>query len=247
LPQRPTKLISHNGAEAPVVQKNSLLAALPPDELGLVEKVAVRYRATLREVIFERDEPLDRVLFPLTAMGSIVTEMSDGTSIEAITVGREGMIGMPVFHGLTRNRSRTICQIGGDYAVISATNFREILKSAPTLTDLLHRYAQYSYEVLAQGMACNGSHLVEQRCARWLLTTARALDMTTFNLTQEFLSQMLAVRRPGVSLAVAALERRGLIKHSYGSLAIIDLNGLKKAACECYEAILKLEREIFSA
>jgi CRP-like cAMP-binding protein len=86
---------------------------------------------------------------------------------------------------------------------------------------------------------------VEQRCARWLLSTADAVGKTTFNLTQEFLSQMLAVRRPGVTVAVGALERQGLISHRYGAVTIDDLQGLKKASCECYGTIQENARELW--
>jgi CRP-like cAMP-binding protein len=99
---------------------------------------------------------------------------------------------------------------------------------------------------LSQYVACNSSHRVEQRCARWLLSTSDALGEKTFSLTQEFLSQMLAVRRPGVTVAIGALDRQGLITHRYGSITLIDRNGLRKASCECYGTIRGLQDELFS-
>ena len=102
---------------------------------------------------------------------------------------------------------------------------------------MLHRYAQLSGEVIAQTAACNSIHMIEQRCARWLLITADAVGRNNFSLTQEFLSQMLSVRRPGVTVAIGALERQGLIEHRYGRVSIVDAEGLKKVACECYAVI----------
>jgi Mn-dependent DtxR family transcriptional regulator len=89
-------------------------------------------------------------------------------------------------------------------------------------------------------------HLIEERCARWLLITADAVDRKDFSLTQEFLSQMLAVRRPGVTVAIGALERQGLIQHRYGRVSIVDAEGLKKVACECYQTINEKARELLA-
>jgi CRP-like cAMP-binding protein len=111
---------------------------------------------------------------------------------------------------------------------------------------MLHRYAQFSTEAMAQTAACNGIHLIEQRCARWLLLSADAVGRKDFSLTQEFLSQMLAVRRPGVTVAIGALERQGLIEHRYGRVSIVDTEGLKKVACECYNTIKEKTRELLA-
>jgi CRP-like cAMP-binding protein len=87
-------------------------------------------------------------------------------------------------------------------------------------------------------------HLIEQRCARWLLLSADAVGRTDFGLTHEFLSQMLAVRRPGVTVAIGGLERQGLIEHRYGKVSLRDVEGLKKVACECYHTIAEKSREL---
>jgi hypothetical protein len=163
-----------------------------------------------------------------------------------MSVGREGFVGLPLFHGIKTYRSRGMCQIEGDFFEMSAKAFLEVLANAPKLEAQLHIYSQFSNEVLTQSAACNSTHLVEQRCARWLLSTADAVGQTTFNLTQEFLSQMLAVRRPGVTVAVGALERQGLISHRYGAVTIDDVQGLKQASCECYSTIQENARELFA-
>jgi hypothetical protein len=90
-------------------------------------------------------------------------------------------------------------------------------------------------------------HMIEQRCARWLLSSSDAIGKRKFNLTQEFLSQMLAVRRPGVTVAMGGLERQGLISHRYGVIDIVDFEGLKKVACECYQTVRERRGELLSA
>jgi CRP-like cAMP-binding protein len=239
--------IAGDGAESPASPlSNQLLARLPENELALVVEKGEQISAALRDDFFEIRAPINKVYFPLTGMASLVTVLKDGTLLEGMTVGREGFVGLPLFHGIRTHRSMGMCQIEGDFFVMSADDFVEVIANAPKLEAQLHLYSQFASEVLTQSAACNGTHLVEQRCARWLLSTADAVGRTTFNLTQEFLSQMLAVRRPGVTVAVGALERQGLIAHRYGAVTILDIQGLKKASCECYTTIRNSSRELFA-
>jgi CRP-like cAMP-binding protein len=243
---RSSARIAGDGADAPVTQRNSLLGKLPESELDSLLEHGHRFPASLRDMFFEVGDPIDKVYFPLTGMCSLVTVLRDGTSLEAMTVGREGFVGLPLFHGVRTNRTKGMCQIEGEFYEIPASAFVKAMAKAPHLQALLHRYSQYSNEVLTQSAACNSTHHVEQRCARWLLTTSDGVNRKKFNLTQEFLSQMLAVRRAGVTVAIGALERQGLISHRYGAIDIQDIEGLRKAACECYETIRNTARELLS-
>ena len=233
-----------DGVNAPTAVQNDIIAKLPAHELAAFEVRAQTISSPLRDTLFELNEPFERVLFPLTGMGSLVTVLKDGTTLEAQTVGREGFMGLPLFHGITVARCKGITQVEGDFYQLSPKDFVSLLKVAPELNLLLHRYAQFSNEVVAQSAACNSMHLIEQRCARWLLLTADAVGRKDFSLTQEFLSQMLAVRRPGVTVAIGTLERQGLIEHRYGRVSISDVDGLKKVSCECYQTISDKAREL---
>lgn len=238
--------IAENGAgslASPL--SNLLLARLPENELALIVERGEQISAALRDEFFEIRAPIEKVWFPLTGMASLVTVLKDGTSLEGMAVGREGFVGLPLFHGIKTHRSMGMCQIEGDFFEMSADDFVEVIAKAPELQAQLHLYSQFASEVLTQSAACNGTHLVEQRCARWLLTTADAVGRTTFNLTQEFLSQMLAVRRPGVTVAVGALERQGLIAHRYGAVTILDIKELNNASCECYGTVKRNAQELF--
>lgn len=233
-----------DGVSAPSLAENKLVADLPVDEIAAFLQRAVKVSCTLREPIFEANEPFDRILFPITGMGSLVTVLKDGTSLEAMTVGREGFMGLPLFHGIEVARCKGMCQVEGEFYQMSPADFTSLVQAAPGFRARLHRYAQLCNEVIAQTAACNGIHLIEQRCARWLLITCDAVGRTNFNLTQEFLSQMLAVRRPGVTVAIGGLERLGLIEHRYGRVSIVDVEGLKRVACECYHTINEKTREL---
>jgi CRP-like cAMP-binding protein len=235
-----------DGTRGTTAIQNDIIDKLPANELAAFLERAEKISSPLREVLFEVNEPFERVLFPLTGMGSLVTVLKDGTTLEAMTVGREGFMGLPLFHGIPVARCKGICQVEGDFYQVAPNDFVSLVKIAPELRLQLHRYAQFSNEVVAQSAACNSMHLIEQRCARWLLLTADAVGRKDFSLTQEFLSQMLAVRRPGVTVAIGALERQGLIDHRYGKVSISDADGLKKVACECYQTITDKARELLA-
>lgn len=221
----------------PAILANGILARIPPAELQLVAERGEVSRATLREVFFEEGERLEQVLFPLSAMVSLVTLLEDGGMVEAMAVGREGFVGLTVLHEANLSGYKGICQIEGDVFRLPTESFEEIIQKAPELRRRLLRYSEYCQQTIAQWAACNSVHLIEQRCARWIMVTADSIGQSSFSLTQEFLSQMLSVRRPGVTVAVGGLQRRGLISHHYGKVTILDEPGLRKAACECYQRV----------
>lgn len=226
--------------------RNNLLAKLPSTELAALLELSTHIECNLRDVLVPNGAKIHNVYFPLTGVISLVTELKDGTFLESMTVGCEGFSGLPVFHGVDTARTMVMCQIEGTFLRLPTESFASLLKEAPQLGLLLHRYSQYAYDVVAQSAACNSMHLIEQRCARWLLVSSDAVGSLDFGLTHEFLSQMLAVRRPGVTVAIGELERRKLIAHRYGRITIIDKKGMEKAACECYRTVKDRERELLA-
>jgi CRP-like cAMP-binding protein len=235
-------------AQNPVVRaaKNTLLAKLPSSELAAVLEVSAQVDCDLRDVFYANGAKIKNVYFPLTGMISLVTELKDGTSLESMTVGCEGFAGLPIFHGVPTARTLAMCQIKGAFLRLSTESFTTLLTVAPQLALLLHRYSQFAHEAVAQSAACNSMHLIEQRCARWLLISSDAVDSLEFGLTHEFLSQMLAVRRPGVTVAIGELERAKLIATRYGKITILDKAGLERAACECYRTVTDRRRELLA-
>jgi CRP-like cAMP-binding protein len=226
-----------DGAGAASPGNNRILAGLPEAELNALLDNADVVEIPVRQELFQAGDRFETVHFPLTGMISLVVVLRDGPIIEAITVGREGFSGAPLLNDVNSSSYRGVCQIQGNFLVTKPEAFLEVVKSAPTLERRLRRYSQYASDVTGQNAACNSIHTIEQRCARWLLITADAIGATEFSLTQEFLSQMLAVRRPGVNVAMRAIARRELISHRYGKVTILDLVGLRLASCECYGTI----------
>jgi len=221
----------------PSLVRNRILSRLPRAELRLVAEKGEEFSASLREVFFEEGDRLDYVYFPLSGMASLVTPLEDGGMVEAMAVGRQGFVGLTVLHEANVSGYKGICQIEGEFLRLTSSSFKNIVDHAPELRRHLLRYSEFCQQTIAQWAACNSVHLIEQRCARWIMVTSDAIGETSFTLTQEFLSQMLAVRRPGVTVAVGALQRRGLISHRYGKVTVIDEAGLRKAACECYHKV----------
>ena len=226
--------------------RNRLLALLPEDELGAVLSVAEQVDVAAKQLICRRGDEMRFIHFPHDCVISLVTELQDGSSVEAMTVGCDGFAGMAVFHGVSASRLTSIGQISGTAHRIPSADFRRLLEECEALDRLIHRYSQFVFETVSQSAACNRMHVIEQRCARWLLMSEDRVGRNHFDLTQEFLAEMLGVRRPGVTVAMGALEKAGLISHGRGRIAVTDRPGLERAACECYAVIKERQTELLS-
>lgn len=215
-------------------EQNHLLRLLArsPDEPLLQQMETVMLEA--KHVVYGPDECIPYVYFPETAVCSVVKVMSDGRRVEVCTIGNEGTTGVPVFLGASSTRTQCFIQIAGTAKRLSAAAFRDAARDRGALHDILQPYAQYLFDQVAQAVACNRLHALEQRCARWLLMTHDRVGADQFALTQEFLSFMLGVHRPAVTIAEGALRHAGLIRYSRGKVRVLDRAGLEAAACECY-------------
>ena len=171
--------------------------------------------------------------------------MQDGVAIEIVAIGREGMVGLPIFLGGEQTPATAFCQIPGRALRIDAEAFRVAVAVNPVLNTLLLRYTQALLTHVSQSAACNRVHPIEERCARRLLSTHDNVDGESFDLKQEFLAEMLGVRRPRVSVAAGILQRAGLIRYSRGRVQVVDRAGLESAACECYGIIAREYARLF--
>lgn len=218
---------------------NRLLQALPSEEF---EKLGAHLEVldiVPRHSVFEPDQPSEYAYFPQAGVISIQRRMREGNAVEIDTIGREGMVGLEIFLGGEQTPSAAFCQVAGRAARVRAERFRQAVRDSAPLTNLLLRYTQVTLNQVAQSAACNRTHSIEERCARWLLMTHDRVDDDRFDLTQEFLAEMLGTRRAGVSLAASILQRGGFIRYSRGRVEIVDRAGLESAACECYAVIAR--------
>jgi CRP-like cAMP-binding protein len=197
--------------------------------------------------INECGEPISFFCFPLTAVASTVTCMSNGDVIEAVTIGNEGVVGISAILGGGSGTFRSFIQVPGEGCLISADVFLRVVHERPEVRGFLLKYANVLINVISQSAACNRLHNVIQRCARWLLTTADRARSDEFQLIQELLAEMVGCRRPTVSDTAATLQHAGLIQYRRGEVRILDRAGLETISCECYHAITKAYQQLYTS
>ncbi len=225
---------------------NTLLAALPEVEFDRLSRCLEVVDVQLRDGVYRPRQPISEVYFPLTAVFSMVAAADDRLTVEVGTVGYEGMVGLPLFLGASTSPNAAFCQIPGRAVRLGAADLHEFLGHDGALHRVLQRFTQTTMVQLAQNVACNMTHAIEQRAARWLLATGDRVGSDQFMLTHEFLGQMLGVRRPTTSATASKLQADGLIRYSRGKVGIVDRSGLTERACECYH-ILNAEFETFTS
>jgi CRP-like cAMP-binding protein len=196
------------------------------------------------DVMIEPGRAMRHVYFPIYGVISLMTPLVDGAPIETATVGNEGMVGVHAFlGGGPLGTTQAIGQVPGEMLTLGADAFRAEVEGGGKLRSLMLAYTQALFAQISQAVACNASHDIQQRTAKWLLETHdRAGGGDTFELTQEFLADMLGVTRPSVSVSARALQQAGLIRYRRGEITILDRKALEASSCECYEAVRK-ERE----
>ncbi|MDQ4121635.1 MAG: Crp/Fnr family transcriptional regulator [Acidobacteriota bacterium] len=218
-------------------RENQFLSLLPEPEYKQLLPELERVRMEIGNPVHEADEPIPYVYFPITCIISQVTELRDGFTVEAGVIGREGCSG--VDFALCRNTSPrpTHIQLAGDSLRMKADRFQAALDESSVFDKLMRRFTSAYLSQVAQVIACNSHHRVEERLARWMLMCHDRAEGNELRITQEFIAQMLGVHRPGVSIAIVALRDAGLISNQRGVIIIKDRAGLEEATCECYEEI----------
>ncbi len=217
---------------------NRLLAALPPDELDRLRPALETVPLAFKQELYRPGQPIGQVWFPYSGVMSLINEVPEGRAVEFATVGNEGFVGVAPLLGVESMPTRCLSQIPGAASRMEAGAFRAAQDANPAFRALLLRYTLALLNQIAQTAACNRAHPIEERCARWLLMTHdRVNGDKHFPLTQEFLAQMLGVRRASVSVAQAILHRAGLIRYTRGTMTVLDREGLEAASCPCYGVI----------
>jgi len=226
---------STDGQSTPL--RNGILSALPDGELRRLLPELTTVSLDSGQVIYEPDEPIDHVYFPVDAVISVISVLSDGSTVEVATVGNEGMAGVAAFLGATSAPHRSLSQVPGTAARLPAAVLRDVAHRNGALADRLRRYTQALLNQIAQTAACNRMHSIEARCARWLLMMHDRAQVDHFQLTQRFLAQMLGVRRATVTVAAGRFQQAGLIRYRRGKITVLDRAGLEGVTCECYAVV----------
>jgi CRP-like cAMP-binding protein len=217
---------------------NGLLALLDDATLQALAPRLERVELTHRMVLYDEAGPMTHAWFPaegvLSMLGSVQAAQ---TRIEVATIGPEGALAAPLLLGASTSIGVVFAQVPGRGWRMPAADFFEAVATLPAFSRVMHRYACALLLQIAQGTACNRAHDAEQRCARWLLQTHDRVRGASFDLTQDFLAEMLGERRATVNQAATALQQRGLIRYSRGRIEVTDRAGLEQAACRCYHFV----------
>ena len=247
MPSPTGQLHTHDGGTSPASavedspRPNRLLRALPANVIAQLEPHMERMEVPLLEVLAEPGTPYEHVFFPETGVISLVNRLADGSEVEVGTIGNEGVAGLNVILDSASIPSITLMEIPGEVVRVPVTTMVALTEEYPEVRRLLLRYAQAFMIQVAQTAACNRVHEIYGRCARWMcMSHDRMGGEAQFMLTQYVLSQMLGVRRAGVTVAAGQLQRAGFIRYSRGRITVLDRPGLEGAACECY-GIVKRE------
>ncbi len=217
--------------------RNHLLASLSADDFAALEPHFQIVEMIHESVLFKTGDPITRVYFPYSGIISLVADLAGGEMIEVAMVGRDGAVGgMSQFIGnLAANTG--IIQLPGVACCISPASLAEGWERSARLRAVLVRNEQFAFVQAQQSAACNASHSVEARMARWILRVRDLSGADSFPLTQEFLAQMIGSRRTSVSLTANALQEAGLIRYRRGHMEITNVEGLEGFACECYATV----------
>jgi CRP-like cAMP-binding protein len=215
---------------------NRLLAALPPDTLALLDRDLRQVSLQQGAVLLEPGDQVEDIYFPQTGLISVLVVVGgNGGAIETATVGREGAVGLHGGLGGRRSFTRATTQIGGRFSTIRAGRFEHIANGSAPVRDLILRYTEVLLAEAQQIAACNAMHEAKARLCRWLLQCADRTGRDELSLTQEYLAQMLGVRRTTVTLLAQSLQVRGLITYRRGRIMLRDRKGIEACACECYD------------
>ncbi len=227
----------------PTALKNLFLECLPESERLLIVSAGETIVQRSGDLVYEVGGSFPAIYFPLDAVISVTTELADGRIVESVTIGREGMAGLPYFLGARNSHQHVIAQVPGSSWRVPSAAFARLLDRLPTFRARLGPFTDVVMASMSQSSACLAMHPVAERCARWLLMTADRTGDNAFRLTQEFLAAMLGSHRPTVSLAAGMLQQKGLIRYHRGNVEITNRAGLEAESCECYRTVTDLFEE----
>ena len=216
---------------------NMLLDTLPAKTFAAIEPHLKTVELVHGEVLGEAGDSITRVYFPHSGVISLVVELSVGDMIETAMVGRDGALNISSALDGKVSLNKAIVQLAGAASTIDVDQLRKIVREFDAFRSLLIRHEQVLFAQSQQSAACNASHSVEARMCRWLLRMRDLAAAADLMLTQEFLAQMLGVRRPSVSLVANTLQKAGLIKYRRGNIRLLDVAGLNDGSCECYGTV----------
>jgi CRP-like cAMP-binding protein len=223
----------------PHPRQNHLLAALSPEVQGRLFDHLELAELPLRALMYEAGRPMRHVYFPTDSIISMQYLMENGASTAISVVGNEGLLGITLYMGGESTPSRSLVQSGGHAYRLPRPRVKEEFNRHGELLLLMLRYTQALITQVAQTAVCNRHHTIHQQLCRWLLLSMDRLSHNRLSMTQEFIANMLGVRRSGVTIAASKLEQLGVISYNRGMIEVLDRKRLESMSCECYRVVKK--------
>jgi CRP-like cAMP-binding protein len=217
--------------------KNHLLNALPEAEFELVKPKLEQVPLKLGQVIYEAGDRMEYAYFPTTAIMSLLYVMENGGTAEIGVIGNDGLLGVSAFLGDGAMPHRAIIQSAGEAMRMRVTDLRQSFAGGREFQKILLRFTQALMTQISQTAVCNRLHSLEQQLCRWLLLSHDRLDSDKLVMTHDLISNMLGVRREGITLSAQKLAKKGLIKNVRGSITVLDRHALELHVCECYAVV----------
>ena len=214
---------------------NLLLASLPPENMAALMPHLRVVQLPQETVLFEAGDTIKAIYFPHTGIVSLVVDLASGETIETAMIGRDSLVGGSAALDDDIALNRAVVQVAGVASVVEVGTFRGLAQQSHTFHATLARHRQFILAQAQQSAACNAAHTLEARLSRWLLRCRDLLGSDDIHLTQEFLGEMLGARRTSVTLVASALKQAGFIRYRRGHISVIDVEGLRDSACECYK------------
>jgi CRP-like cAMP-binding protein len=223
---------------------NAIVQSLPANAASELSGEVTRFPARRGHILQAAGQKVEQVYFPLGGMVSLVTLTAAGDQVESAIVGKEGIVSSDAALSSKPSFVQAIVQVDGEFLSLAAKDFRALCERHEELRAVCIRYQAYVTIQAHQSATCQALHSLEQRLARWLLQAQDMVDLAKIPLTQEFLSHMLGVQRPTVSIAARALVREAAIEYSRGSVTVLDRKKLTKRSCECH-SVLRREMKVY--
>jgi CRP-like cAMP-binding protein len=216
---------------------NQLLQALPPADFEALRPYLKPVDLPRDTVLAEAGTVLTQAYFPNAGVISIFVSLSEGQMIEVAMIGRDSLVGAVESFDDGVSVIEAVVLFPGSASTIDVTDFRTVAAQSAVLQNLLARHQQALFVQAAQSGACNASHSVEARLARWLLRAHDLADGKPLPMTQELLARMIGVQRNAISIVAHALQQAQIITYSRGNIEITDMEALRRTTCECYPAV----------
>jgi CRP-like cAMP-binding protein len=227
-----------------LLHSNAILASLSASDQAALRSHLKATHLQQKMVLYEAGELIKAVYFPIDAVVSLVVSLATGEMTEAAMVGKDGAVGMASALDGKVALSRAIVQLGGDAMVCDPTAFRGAALQSESLIAKVMRHEQALFAQAQQSTACMAHHEVDARLCRWLLRARDLSGSDQLPFTQEFLAEMLGVRRTSVTAVARTLQEAGMVKYTRGKIEILDVEGLREGACECHETINEQYRQL---